>query len=98
MRTTRKSNRQKSIPSSGLWILVSVLLFLALASVCSVKNEKTNGAGSGEGPDYCPALGECFDDCNTRYPPQHGSNEIEVCLYQCIQKHGTPEPCGNLAM
>ncbi|MBI40074.1 MAG: hypothetical protein CMF59_10770 [Leptospiraceae bacterium] len=67
--------------------LLSLLLFLA--SGCSTAKEPA-------GPQYCGDLNQCFEECNRRYPPQHGSNEIEVCLNTCIQTHGNPEKCPEL--
>lgn len=66
----------------------SVLLVL---SVSACKSEEP-----AKGASHCPELKVCFDECNQRFPPQHGSNEIEVCLNNCIQTHGNPEACPEL--
>ncbi|HBS04446.1 MAG TPA: hypothetical protein DEA96_05745 [Leptospiraceae bacterium] len=72
----------------GSAILALTILLIA-AIGCGTRKEQSS-------PDYCARLKQCFEECNRRYPPQHGSNEIEVCLNSCIQDHGNPENCSDL--
>lgn len=69
-----------------------MVLGIALTGI-TCKSEKK----SSRNPEvYCKELKECFDQCNRRYPPEHGSNEIDLCLNRCIQDLGDPENCPEL--
>lgn len=91
----RKSNTIPMTASFAVGLRASLLAFLAALLFASVLLTCNTGKEAGA-PEYCDSLEKCFDECNHRYPPQHGSNEIEICLNSCIQDHGNPDACPSI--
>lgn len=86
-------NNNASVTHRRALFLAGLLCFGLSLTGIACKSEKK----SSQNPDiYCKQLKECFDECNRRYPPEHGSNEIEICLNGCIRDSGDPENCPEL--